>query len=213
MDQIDCTLRHPFRICLVGNSGAGKTYLASQIILNRNKISDLKIEKVVYLYVYWEALFDDLLSKDPSIKFVKTFKELDDEITGDISSLVYIDDMMVQLESNNGSTYLTQWFTVKSSHLNASICVSLHNPFAKNLRTCALNSTYNIYFNIPRDRSMIAHIGRQLFPNNARRFVDAYMNAVSTPYGYLFVNLDPKISDEMRLRNFILPKKDMKFYC
>jgi hypothetical protein len=209
---IDCTLNHPTRLCIIGNSGAGKTNLVVNIIKNRNKILDSKIQKVVVLYVYWEPIFELLKKSVPGIIFVTSFDELDNTITGNEPSLIFLDDMTIEFDSRKGSTYVTEWFVRKSRHLNASIIISLHNPFIKSLRTVSINMLGMIIFNLPFDKSMISYIGRRLFPSLPKYFLEAYQDAVSEPFGFLFVNLTPNLPDDRRLRNFIFPKDSMKFY-
>src|ERR1700743_1650757 len=180
---INCTLSHPSRICLVGNAGLGKTSLACSILKNRNKIFDAKIQKIYVLCIYFEKQFAELKTSienevsdtTPSIKFLNNFEELDSAVDGVDPCIIFIDDMSLEFETRSGSAYITEWFVRKSSHLNPTIIISLHHPFLKSLRTCSLNSMYNVYFNTPYDRQMISYIGRRLFISMPKYFLEAYM--------------------------------------
>lgn len=197
-----------------GGSGVGKSKLCCDLIRN-NKIITPKISRIFYLYVYWEEEFDKLLQDVPTVRFVKSFEELEGSIDGRDHVLIVIDDQTVELDTKSGARYVTEWFTRKSSHLNASIIVCLHNMFMKNMRTVALNSTHNVFFNSVRDRQQFLAWSRQLYPHNSKAVLAAFLDSVSGPFGFLFANLLPDCPESQRLRNFIWANdnsKQMKFY-
>ena len=49
------------------------------------------------------------------------------------------------------------------------------------------------------------HLGRQLYPGNAKYVQEAYNDATRIPYGYLMIDLKPDTSEEYRLRTQIFP--------
>jgi hypothetical protein len=82
------------------------------------------------------------------------------------------------------------------------------NIFAqgKYSRTINLNVHYMITFRCFRDGSQICHLARQLYPGKSGILTEAYRDATSRPYGYLFINMSPKAkNDEYRLATNIFP--------
>ena len=119
-------------------------------------------------------------------------------------NLVVIDDLMS--ESGNNAK-VTDLFTKGSHHRNLSVILILQNLFykGKEMRTISLNAHYMVLFKNPRDASQISHLARQMYPSKPKYMMEAYRDATSAPYGYLFVDLKPDTPENMRLRTNIFP--------
>ena len=104
---------------------------------------------------------------------------------------------------------ILQLFTVGSHHKNISVIFLTQNIFCKgkHSRSINLNSHYLILFRNPRDASQINHLGRQLYPKNTKYFEEAFNDAISTPYGYLIVDLKQDTPEDLRLRSVIARSK------
>jgi hypothetical protein len=50
---------------------------------------------------------------------------------------------------------------------------------------------YCVLYKNRRDQEQIQRFGRQAFLQQSKYFLDAYLKAASTPYGYLLVDLNP----------------------
>ena len=98
-------------------------------------------------------------------------------------------------------------FTKGSHHRNLSVVLILQNLFhrGKAMRTVSLNAHYMVLFKNPRDASQITHLAKQMYPGKTKYVVEAYRDATSRPYGYLFVDLKPETREDLRLRTNILP--------
>ena len=73
------------------------------------------------------------------------------------------------------------------------------------MRTISLNAHYMILFKNPRDGSQITHLSKQMYPSRSKYMMEAYRDATSPPYGYLFIDLKPDTPEDMRLRSNIFP--------
>ena len=60
-------------------------------------------------------------------------------------------------------------------------------------------------FRSPRDKSQIIHLAKQMYPGNVKFMQEAYNDATSKPYGYLFIDFKATTADNMRLRTNIFP--------
>jgi hypothetical protein len=60
-----------------------------------------------------------------------------------------------------------------------------------------------VLFKNPRDAGQFANLAGQMYPNSSKFAVEAYMDATSEAYGYLFVDLKPEQGEVYRLRTGI----------
>ena len=74
----------------------------------------------------------------------------------------------------------------------------------KENRTINLNTQYIVLFKKPRDQQQVAHLARQMYPNNWRSFLDAFKSATKEPYGYSLVDLKQDTEDEERLKTKVI---------
>lgn len=156
-----------------------------------------------------------LLKSDPKIIFLNKYELVDSIITGDCNSLLILDDQLMAFNTSSGASWLTSWYIRKSSHLNCSCIVLIHNLFPKLLRSALLSSTYTVLHENNRDRSTISYLGRQMFPDNSKFLVYAYEDAIrNQPYSHLVLNHSPNLSsgDKFRISNFIFPRVGAKYY-
>jgi hypothetical protein len=99
-------------------------------------------------------------------------------------------------------------FTIDSHHQNISVFLLTQNLFSqgKYSRSISLNSQYMILLNNPRDRAQIYYLARQMFPTNSKFLVEAYQDATDDQeFGYLFIDLKQKTSNDWRIQTGILP--------
>ena len=62
-----------------------------------------------------------------------------------------------------------------------------------------------VLFHNPRDVSQISVLGTQIHPNKSKLLVEAFRDAMPTPYGYLLIDMQPELDDKFRLRTGIFP--------
>ena len=203
-------LIHPSNIIVSGPTGSGKTQFVSRILKTRN--IDPFPTRILYLYSEWQQEYDNLLESLPEITFQRGFPDkLMDLFVPSQNNLLILDDQM----SKAGDTKeLADLFTKGSHHRNLTIIYIVQNLFdkSKSMRTASLNSQYIILFKSPRDKSIIQHLGSQMFPKNTKFLVDAFEDATKIPYGYLLIDLRQDTPEEMRIRSNIFPSEQEAAY-
>lgn len=184
-------LRHPSTCLVVGPTQIGKSFLVRRMI--RENIYGSKIKRVKWCYLYppqW-------MCEEPEIEFVRglpTTFEKDD--------LIILDDHMHRLNEK-----VAEIFTVVSHQCGISVILLLQNLFPRVavMRDISLNSHYIILFKNSRDMAQIRYFGRQLYPDNAKYFLDAYINATKDEFSHLVVDLHPRTEEVYRLRGSLFP--------
>ena len=118
-----------------------------------------------------------------------------------------LDDLMTETDEP-----VTNLFTTKSHHCNTSVIYLVQNLFPKNKesRTISLNSQHIVVFKNPRDVSQMTTLAKQMYPGRVK-FVQAFADATSTPYGYILVDLKQDTSEDVRLRTSILPDDAVQY--
>jgi hypothetical protein len=147
------------------------------------------------------------VSKD--VEFVEGLAEPERLLDGRRRTLLVIEDLMCETDDR-----VTKLFTKGSHHLNASVVYVSQNLFAKNKenRTISLNTHYLVLFKNPRDASQSSHLGRQIYPDDAKYFREAFDDATSKPYGYLLIDLRTTTPDDLRLRTSVFADDDLAAY-
>jgi len=82
----------------------------------------------------------------------------------------------------------------------------------KHNRTTSLNARYLIVFKNISDGTQFATLSRQLYPHSSKFAIEAHADAMSVPYGYLLVDLNPNQEARFRLRMSILPGETQYVY-
>lgn len=85
-------------------------------------------------------------------------------------------------------------------------------PPGKYMRTISLNAHYIILFKNSRDEQQVKTLGKQIFPNQSKFFMNAYKKATDIPYSYLCVTLYPGTAERNQLASKIFPEEDTILY-
>ena len=159
----------------------------------KHDIYDVKFRKIIWCYSHAA----DWFAKYPSFHFVCGLPEHYEN--GD---LIVLDDLMGSLNEK-----VAELFTAASHHCNVSVILILQNLFyrCKVMRDISLNAQYLILFKNRRDVSQINCLARQLYPQNSRFLLDAYIKATSEPFKYLVVDLHPRMREELWIRDGLFP--------
>ena len=125
--------------------------------------------------------------------------------------LLVLDDVMGEGTNN---VELMNLFTTYSHHMGITVIFLLQNIFppGKYKRTISLNAHYIILLKNPRDEQQVKTLGRQIFPNQSKFYLDAYKRATEVPYSYLCVTLYPGTSEKYRLSSNIFPQEETVLY-
>ena len=116
-------------------------------------------------------------------------------------------------ESAN-SVEVERFVCTGSHHLNMTIICLVQNLIQKGkvMHTLSLNTHYFVLYKNRRDQEQIQRFGRQASPQQSKYFLDAYLEAASTPYGYVLVYLNPHSCKLYSLRTKIFPGEDIIVY-
>jgi hypothetical protein len=117
---------------------------------------------------------------------------------------VVLDDLMAE---GSKSKDLSTLFTRGVHHWGISLVFIVQNIFLGGLRTARINAHYLVLFKNPSDRLQVATLARQLYPKRSSQFLDAFHDATSEPYSYLFVDLTQNCPEQLRLRTRIFPQE------
>ena len=187
--------KHPFTMLVAGPTGSGKTHFVMNMINNAGRICDPPPVNITYFYGEYQNMFNSM----PDVKFIDGLHEDQVLAIGGVEpEWIVIDDLM--LEASN-QTFISNLFTRGSHHRNVSVILIAQNFFmrGKESRNISLNAQYVVCFKNPRDRSIATNIGRQMFPNNARKFQRIYEDATQSPFTYLLIDLKPDTRENVRL--------------
>ena len=187
----------PFTSIISGPTGSGKSVFTQRLLKHAQKVITPPPERILYC----NGVYQDIFSKIEGVEFNEGLPSLS-EFDGSKKCLLILDDLMH--ETND---VVTKLFTRVSHHTNTSIIFITQNLFhaGKETRTITLNSQYLVLFKNVRDKSQIAHLARQMYPGKSQHMVEAYIDATSQPYSYLFVDLKPCTDDKHRLKASIFP--------
>ena len=190
---MDPRLKHPFTGIVAGPTACGKSTWVKNLITYQRDMIDPAPEQVIWFYGEWQPLYDTLSGM---VEFREGLADLNTLKTKK-RTLVIIDDLMTETDKS-----VSNLFTKGSHHRNLSILHLVQNVFDKNkhTRTISLNAHYLVIFKNPRDASQITHLAKQMYPGHVRFLQEAFGDATSEAYGYLFIDLKQETPEHLRLR-------------
>ena len=194
---------HPFRMMIVGPSGAGKTVFITHILEER--LIDVWPKEVFVFcgeaqqpeYEKWKSMLAPVVPK-----FIENIPDDDfyDSLDPSVPRLIIIDDMM---DKASNSQTVSDLFTKGSHHRNASIILITQNlfPKGKSMRTTSLNAQYLVLMENNRDRSQISKLDSQMYPKQGQILTETYDKATGVPYGQLIVDTRQETPKPLRMRS------------
>ena len=197
---MDLRFQHPFTCIVAGPTQAGKTQWVKKFIENYDSMINPPPQEIYYAYTEWQPAYCQLpqtvrLSEGlPDLSLLKS--------TPNVPKLLVLDDLMQEMK---GDKRLTQLFTRGCHHWNLSCIHIVQNIFFEGLRTSRVNAQYMVLMKNPADKLQAMNLGKQLYPGRHKYFLDSYNDATSQTYGYLLVDLHPKVEENVRLRTNVFP--------
>lgn len=198
-------LIHPFSAIVAGPSSSGKSYWVAKLLSYSNVMITPKPISVILCYTEWQPLYDTM----KNVKFHKGLIDID-TIDPSVPNLLICDDMMELCNQN-----IAEVFTKHSHHRNLSILFLTQNLYQKgqHMRNMNLNSSYLILFKNPREVNQVSYLARQMYPKGQSHFLQqAFKDATSVPYGYLFIDLKQTTPEFARIRTGIFPDESTYIY-
>ena len=197
----------PTNIMVVGPTSCGKTMLIQDILLNRNSMFNHPPSKVIFCYTARQPFMDE--DRFSFIEFTDTLPDVESFDNPEEHSILILDDILHNLGDKRIANSLVKLFMVDSHHRHVTVIMCVQNLFSKEkvYRDLALNSHYLILFKLKRDQTQIKRLGGQLMPGEASLFLDIYKSSTKHPYTYLLVDLHPRTTFDIVLRQHILPNE------
>ena len=201
---MDPRMKHPSTCIIAGPTGSGKTYFVRRLLAHIEEMIKPIPDHIVWYYGEWQPIYATIRG----VEFVEGLPDIG-ALDPQKRHLVIIDDLMSETDER-----ITSLFTKKSHHRNISVIYIVQNVFhkGKENRTISLNSHYIVMFKNPRDASQITHLAKQMYPGNVKYMQEAFYDATSDPYGYLFIDLKQDTPEHLRLRTRIFPGQNQWVY-
>lgn len=192
MVKICCYLLH----VIAGPTGSGKSVVCKKLLENATAFINPTPVECIFNYSIWQNLYDDIHCPFP-IRFIEGITRIEDLPQDGKHRIWIIDDAMQDVSQ---SAAISDLYTKYSHHLNYSVIILCQNLFEKgrHFRTISLNTQYLFILKSIRDASIISTLGRQM--GNTQFLNECYKDAVSTPFGYLFIDMKPGSEDKYRVR-------------
>ena len=184
--------RHPLTMILAGPTSCGKTTWLKNLLHDAECMITPTPRQVFWFYKRWQPMYTEMQKNIPNIKFVHGIRRRDP----DGQPTIYIYDDLMKDSTNNSD--ICEMYTEGSHHCNLSVICLLQNLYhhGKENRTMSLNTQYIVLFKNPHDQQQVAHLARQMYPNNWQLFLKTFHYATKEPYGYLLVDLKQDTADE-----------------
>jgi hypothetical protein len=196
---------------VAGPTGSGKTRLLVDLISQASEIADVPPSDIIYCFSKWQSIYD-VLEEKYNVKFYKGLPDEEIIPSDGKNRWLIIDDLMSEVQRNEGQRILLELFTRGSHHDNISVIYVTQNYF-DSPRSITLNSQYLFLGRNPRDKLTPMNIAKQMFPGRVKDFVRVYEEATSEPYSFLFVSFRQETPDALRLlSNFGRPGKPIEVF-
>ena len=200
MELVDVTVKWPFKWCLVGSSGSGKTNFCLQIIKNAQRILDEPPSKILIIYKEFQPIYLEFNNHIPTKIYNEDEIDLEKETENNKENLLMIcDDLYFSARINEVADH----FLIKARHRNTSWIVLTQSIFNNSaLKNISRNSTHITLFKSVRLNE--PHIFfSQLRPKSSKVLQDIYKQATETSYSYLDIDLSQTCPDRLRYKTDI----------
>ena len=221
--NFDKRFRKHARILVCGSSNTGKSQIVNKIIRFKDEVLESRVDLLLYFYlVRNEKLFQELSDVVEEAKFYQGIGSLGKvleahaETAKERGILVVLED--VQLEAYK-SEDVCLLMTALTHHLPlAATIITVQCPFQKGAPYQSIinrNVNYLIASNSPRLRGPLVHFGRDTFPTDPKRLLEAFNEATSpkheSKFPYLIADLD-SVDDFGTFYSGIFPSETLKIH-
>ena len=200
MESIDISIKWPFKWCLVGSSGSGKTNFSLQIIRHAPRLFDQLPSKIIFVYKEFQNIYNKFNEYIPTNIYHED--EIDfEEVTKQNSEnlLIICDDLYYSKKIGE----VAEHFLIKGRHRNTSWLILTQSIFNHpSLKNISRNSTHITLFKSVRLNE--PHIFfSQLRPSSSKVLQDIYSKASANSYSYLDIDLSQTCPDKYRYKSDI----------
>ena len=207
-EKIDVSVKWPFKWCLVGSSGSGKTNFSLQVIRHAHRLFDQVPTKIIIVYKEYQEIynqFNDYIPTDLFNEDEVDFEEITKENRENL--LIICDDLYYSKKINE----VAEHFLIKGRHRNTSWLVLTQSIFNHPaLKNISRNSSHITMFKSVRLNE--PHIFfSQLRPKTSKVLQDIYSKATEKSYSYLDIDLSQTCPDKYRYKTNLFSKVVMVF--
>ena len=202
-EKIDVSVKWPFKWCLVGSSGSGKTNFSLQVIRHAHRLFDQVPTKIIIVYKEYQEIYNQFNDHIPTDLFNEDevdFEEITKENKENL--LIICDDLYYSKKINE----VAEHFLIKGRHRNTSWLVLTQSIFNHPaLKNISRNSSHITMFKSVRLNE--PHIFfSQLRPKTSKVLQDIYSKATEKSYSYLDIDLSQTCPDKYRYKTNIFSK-------
>ena len=202
-EKIDVSIKWPFKWCLVGSSGSGKTNFSLQVIRHAHRLFDQVPSKIIIVFKEFQEIYNHFNNYIQTEYFNED--EIDfEEITKNNKEnlLIICDDLYYSKKINE----VAEHFLIKGRHRNTSWLVLTQSIFNHPaLKNISRNSSHITMFKSVRLNE--PHIFfSQLRPRTSKVLQDIYSKATEKSYSYLDIDLSQTCPDKYRYKTNLFSK-------
>ena len=202
-EKIDVSVKWPFKWCLVGSSGSGKTNFSLQVIRHAHRLFDQVPTKIIIVYKEYQEIYNQFNDHIPTDLFNEDevdFEEITKENKENL--LIICDDLYYSKKINE----VAEHFLIKGRHRNTSWLVLTQSIFNHPaLKNISRNSSHITMFKSVRLNE--PHIFfSQLRPRTSQVLQDIYSKATEKSYSYLDIDLSQTCPDKYRYKTDLFSK-------
>ena len=202
-EKIDVSVKWPFKWCLVGSSGSGKTNFSLQVIRHAHRLFDQVPTKIIIVYKEYQEIYNHFNDHIPTDLFNEDevdFEEITKENKENL--LIICDDLYYSKKINE----VAEHFLIKGRHRNTSWLVLTQSIFNHPaLKNISRNSSHITMFKSVRLNE--PHIFfSQLRPRTSKVLQDIYSKATEKSYSYLDIDLSQTCPDKYRYKTNLFSK-------
>ena len=202
-EKIDVSVKWPFKWCLVGSSGSGKTNFSLQVIRHAHRLFDQVPSKIIIVFKEFQEIYNHFNNYIQTEYFNED--EIDfEEITKNNKEnlLIICDDLYYSKKINE----VAEHFLIKGRHRNTSWLVLTQSIFNHPaLKNISRNSSHITMFKSVRLNE--PHIFfSQLRPRTSKVLQDIYSKATEKSYSYLDIDLSQTCPDKYRYKTNLFSK-------
>ena len=202
-EKIDVSVKWPFKWCLVGSSGSGKTNFSLQVIRHAHRLFDQVPTKIIIVYKEYQEIYNQFNDHIPTELFNEDevdFEEITKENKENL--LIICDDLYYSKKINE----VAEHFLIKGRHRNTSWLVLTQSIFNHPaLKNISRNSSHITMFKSVRLNE--PHIFfSQLRPKTSKVLQDIYSKATENSYSYLDIDLSQTCPDKYRYKTNLFSK-------
>ena len=205
----------PQSTLVIGSTQCGKTEWVKRLLLEANGMFEPLPESVLYCYSAWQPAYNEMEKAwGSNIEFTSSLPSKEDLLSRSTDfrhQLLIIDDKMSELNSKD----MVDTVCVLTHHRKISVFILLQNMFHSGpyIRDISLNVQSIVLFKNPRSMKQISVLAGQMAPGRSEFVLDSFRRATAPPYGYLFIDLNPRTpSERYQFRTNIFPGEDIVVY-